>query len=171
MAETRFQCPYCGRVGSTSREVAPGAAARCPGCRGTFKIEGTGPDQPATPAARAQPLGPTLPAPVPSASAPALESPDVAPARRRRMLLAVALGSAVMLASVGVGATWLAIRPRRPADETHREVLTTEQVAAHGANDIVHRVPGFRSVRTGRRRSLAQSWRLPRTRVFSLQPL
>ena len=102
MAETRFECPHCGRAGSTSRAIPAGARARCPGCRESFRIEPIGVAEVARPGRSAPPratlAGPLAPAvdpfadlelerptppPVESVAAPG-PTAAVAPKRKKR---------------------------------------------------------------------------------------
>ena len=117
MATTRFACPHCGRVGSTSRVLPAGATARCPGCRESFRIE---PDRSATlPGPTAPTVDPfadlelELPAPAPvepvaTATLTSTSASAVAPKGKRRrklgtidrdgwMALAIGLGLAVVV--------------------------------------------------------------------------
>ncbi len=135
MAEKQFQCPHCGRVGSTTRAIPPGASARCPGCQSLFKIEGAEPRPVRPPMAglltgQVAPTSPSQPTRVP-----AVEPSDARPPRRVRMAVAVGVGSGVLAASVAIGAAWLILRNPAPPP-TVTETLTTEQVAARSEASV-----------------------------------
>ncbi len=40
MPAMKIECPHCGRVGATSREIAIGSNIRCPGCSERFEYQG-----------------------------------------------------------------------------------------------------------------------------------
>ena len=144
MVETKFQCPHCGRVGSTTKTVPPGATALCPACRGSFKIEGSSPAEPGN-EPKPEPVHPTLgpaagidltsyvpPAPPSGPSVqpaqPPLTSPTVRWPRRRMIALSAAAGSVLVLVAIGVG--WFVFRSAGPPPPAAAVVLTTEEVTA-----------------------------------------
>ncbi len=143
MAETKFQCPFCGRIGSTTREIPPGASARCPGCRGSFNIKASEPL--ASSLVEASEPSPALPINVAQSElhpreteserlpVPSIESTKSS--RRLRMALAIGIGSGVLVTSLGIGVGYFVLRNSSPEsvslpETVARETLTTEEVAS-----------------------------------------